>query len=57
MTQGYVRVPTVSAPPATPACDATRAGSIVMYENGGGSAQLYVCDNLTGTGNPGWAVK
>ena len=54
---GFVQLPWLTSPPIPPACSFTSRGRVVVVGNGGGSAQLYVCDDLTATAQPGWIVK
>ena len=53
VNSGYIQFPYVSSAPAGTDCDAAaEGGRVTVYDNGGGAAQLYVCD-----GAAGWVVK
>jgi hypothetical protein len=56
--EGFVQLPAVSGAPSGAACgSAASAGRVVVFRNGAGAAQLYICDDVTATANPGWVVK
>ena len=54
---GFVQLPFESSPPQSGDCSHASRGRLVVVGNGGGSAQLYLCDDMTASANPGWVVK
>ncbi|MBI4253051.1 hypothetical protein HY623_02640 [Candidatus Uhrbacteria bacterium] len=55
---GYIQFDFVTVAPNAADCDdAAEAGRVIVFANGAGAAQLYVCDSDDGDGSPGWVTK